>query len=258
MHPKLTKLLVLSLAATTVGSVSGRDLFDFFKKKPNPGQTSTAPTVVSLTDLSSSQIAQGLKEALDKGVQQAISNLGKKDGFLKNLEVKIPMPENLQTVEKTLRTLRQDKLADDFVATMNRAAEKAVPEAAAVLGDAIKQMSIADAKAILTGTNNAATEYFRRTSETNLFVRFRPLVQKATEETGVTRLYKQMMDKTSLAGGFSSLLSSKDTTDLDSYITRKALDGLFVMIAREEARIRENPVARTTDLLKKVFGAAGK
>ena len=168
------------------------------------------------------------------------------------------MPKNLQTVEKTLRTLRQDKLADDFVTTMNRAAEQAVPEAAAVLGDSVKQMSITDARAILTGTNNAATQYFRRTSDTNLFTRFHPIVQKATEQTGVTRAYKQMMDKAGAAGGFASSLLGKDSTDLDSYVTRKALDGLFVKIAEEEKRIRENPVARTTDLLQKVFGAVGK
>ena len=121
--------------------------------------------------LTQDQMVGGLKEALANGVEKAVANLGKEDGFLKDLGVKIPMPASLQKVEKTLRTLRQDKLADEFVTTMNRAAEQAVPEAAAVLGDSVKQMSIADAKSIVTGTNNAATQYFRPTSETNQKVR---------------------------------------------------------------------------------------
>ena len=197
----------------------------------------------------------GLKEALGKGVQQAVGSLGKEGGFLNDLSVKIPMPDSLKKVEKTLRTLRQDKLADEFVTTMNRAAEKATPEAAAVLGDSIKQMSLADARTILTGTNNAATQYFRRTSETNLYEKFLPIVKKATEQTGVTSSYKQMVAKANFGGGFGSSLLNKDSMDIDGYVTRKALDGLFVKIAEEEKRIRENPIARTTDLLQKVFGA---
>ena len=220
-------------------------------------KTTNQPSVIAATALSQDQMVGGLKEALGKGVEHAVASLGKPDGFLKDLNVKIPMPDSLQKVEKTLRTLRQDKLADDFVTTMNRAAEQAVPEAAAVLGDSVKQMSITDAKAILTGTNNAATQYFRRTSQTNLFARFHPIVQKATEATGVTRTYKQMADKASL-GGFGLSVIGKETPDLDSYVTSKALDGLFVKIAEEEKRIRENPMARTTDLLQKVFGAVGK
>jgi hypothetical protein len=155
--------------------------------------------------------------------------------------------------------LRQEKLADEFVTTMNRAAEQAVPAAAAVLGEAVKQMSIADAKAILTGTNNAATHYFRRTSETNLQARFLPIVKVATEKAGVTSAYKRMAEKA--GGGFGGLggnLLSKEMPDLDAYITQKGLDGLFLKIAEQEKQIRENPVARTTDLLQKVFGAVGK
>lgn len=199
----------------------------------------------------------GLKEALHKGVQQAVAVLGKPDGFLKDPNVRIPMPANLQKVEKTLRTLRQDKLADDFVATMNRAAEQAVPEAAAVLGDSLKQMSVSDAKAILTGTNNAATQYFRHTSETNLHARFLPIVKAATEKAGVTSAYKRMTDRagSGLRGLGGGLLGTQ-APDLDDYVTRKTLDGLFLKIADQEKLVRENPVARTTDLLQRVFGAA--
>jgi Protein of unknown function (DUF4197) len=244
-----------ALLACTLPAASA-DIRDLFKSKPAAGQTP------GLTALSQDQMVGGLKEALSKGVQQAIATLGKPDGFLQDARVKIPMPENLQKVEKTLRTLRQDKLADEFVTTMNRAAEQAVPQAAAVLGDSVKQMSIADAKSILTGTNNAATQYFRRTSETNLHARFLPIVKAATEKAGVTGAYKQMTDKAGggvgALGGLGGGLLGKQAPDLDDYVTRKTLDGLFLKIAEQEKQIRENPVARTTDLLQKVFGAVGK
>lgn len=216
-------------------------------------KTTNAPSA-GLTGLSQDQMVAGLKEALIKGVQQAVAALGKPDGFLKDPQVRIPMPDHLKRVEQSLRALRQDALADEFVTTLNRAAEKAVPEAVAVLSDAVKQLTIADARGILTGSNNAATAYFRRTSETNLYARFLPIVQQATAQTGVTRAYKNM---TAQAGFLGSLLGP-DAGDLDAYVTRKALDGLFLKIAEEEKRIRENPLARTTDLLQKVFGSIPK
>ncbi|SPE60734.1 conserved exported hypothetical protein [Verrucomicrobia bacterium] len=229
------------------------------------GKKATNQTVISPATLTSSlsqdQMVNGLKEALSKGVQQAVSQLGHDGGFLTNLDVKIPMPEKLRTVEKTLRALGQDKLADDFVNTMNHAAEQAVPEAAGVFGDAIKGMSIEDAKMILTGTNNAATQYFRRTTETNLFDRFLPIVKKATDQTGVTSTYKRLMEKANTGNAFGSFGRSvlgSDAIDVDAYVTNKALDGLFKMVAEEEKRIRESPVARTSDLLQKVFGAVAK
>jgi hypothetical protein len=257
MNSTLRKLLLTFLTIAAACPAQGDNILDLFKTKPGSGQASTATT--SLSGLSQDQMVVGLKEALGKGVQQAVASLGKTDGFLKDANVKIPMPESLQKVEKTLRMLRQDKLADEFVTTMNRAAEQAVPEAGAVLGDSVKQMSIADAKAIVTGTNNAATQYFRRTSETNLHTRLLPIVKTATEKAGVTSAYKQMTDKVGGGlGGLGASLLGKQAPDLDDYVTRKTLDGLFVKIADQEKQIRENPVARTTDLLQKVFGAAAK
>jgi len=218
---------------------------------------------LSLNALSQDQMIGGLKEALGRACKNAVSQLGRDGGFLTNLNVRIPMPEKLRTVEKTLRTLKQGKLADDFVRSMNNAAEKAVPEAATVFSDAIKQMTITDAKAILTGTNNAATQYFRRVTETNLFTRFYPVVTNVTQQVGVTAYYKRMTAQSgsgsSLGGlfGAKSLIKTEDL-DLDKYVTGKALDGLFKTVAEEERRIRENPVARTTDLLQKVFGASAQ
>jgi hypothetical protein len=209
--------------------------------------------------LTQDQVVQGLKEALGKGVQRAVSDLGRPDGFLTNLNVRIPMPEKLRTVERTLRAVKQDKLADDFVNTMNRAAEQAVPQAAGVFADSVKKMTFNDARAIISGTNNAATQFFRRTTETNLYEKFLPIVKQATAKTGVTSAYKSVVDKA--GGSFGSLGRSflgTDALDLDAYVTGKALDGLFLMVADEEKRIRENPTARTTELLQKVFGAVGK
>lgn len=213
--------------------------------------TTNPPPVIAVTGLSQDQMVGGLKEALGQGVKQAIRTLGKEDGFLKDLSVKIPMPTALQKVETSLRRLRQDKLAEDFVTTMNRAAEQAVPEAAAVLNQSLQQMTLTDAHSILTGTNNAATQYFRRSSETNLYERFHPIVARATEQAGVTRAYKQMLGKASFVGA----VLGPEAGNLDAYVTHKTLDGLFVKIADEEKRIRENPVARTSELLRKVFGA---
>jgi hypothetical protein len=252
----LSALFVFALLAVGLPA-SGADILDLFKRKAGTNQPASA---AALGGLSQDQMVGGLKEALGKGVQQAIAALGKPDGFLQDAGVKIPMPENLQKVEKTLRALRQDKLADEFVTTMNRAAEQAVPQAAAVLGDSVKQMSIADAKSILTGTNNAATQYFRRTSETNLHSRFLPIVKAATEKAGVTSAYKRMTDKAGGGGlgGLGGGLLGRQAPDLDDYVTRRTLDGLFLKIAEQEKQIRENPVARTTDLLQKVFGAVAR
>lgn len=237
------------LCTGEVGRAAG--LLDFFglgKKSTN----APLAAVASAAGLSEQQITDGLKEALAKGVNRAVTNLGREGGFLLDPKVRIPMPENLKRVEQTLRTVGQDKLADDFVNTLNHAAEQAVPQAVSVLGDSVKKMTVADAKSILTGTNTAATDYFRRTSETNLYARFLPIVQQATRKTGVTSSYKQMMDKV----GFASAFLGKDAGDLDGYVTRKTLDGLFVKIGEEEAAIRANPAARTTELLQKVFGTA--
>lgn len=219
----------------------------------------------TLASLSQDQVVQGLKDALAKGLQQAIATLGHNAGFLTNTNVKIPMPEKLQKVETALRAMKQDKLADDFVATMNHAAEQAVPEAGSVFASALKQMTIEDARSILGGTNDAATQYFQKTTQTNLYARFYPIVQKATAQTGVTAAYKALMDKVNITQGLGSLgstlggsLLGKDSMDIDAYVTNKALDGLFKMVAAEEQQIRQNPVARTTDMLQKVFGALKK
>jgi hypothetical protein len=258
----MKKILLALIIAGAIGSARAGwlDALGLAKSATN----TTAATALSA--LSQDQMVGGLKDALANGLQQAIANLGHDGGFLTNLDVKIPLPEKLQSAEKTLRALKQDKLADDFVATMNHAAETAVPAAASVFGEALKQMSIDDAKAILTGPDDAATQYFRRTTQTNLYARFLPIVQQATAKAGVTGAYKTMLAKVSgggsgFGGAFGSLANNylgTDALDVDAYVTNKSLDGLFKIVADEEKQIRQNPVARTTDLLQKVFGAVGK
>jgi hypothetical protein len=204
--------------------------------------------------LSDEEIVRGLKEALAQGSRQAIDRLGKAGGYLNDPNVRIPMPDDLQKVEKLLRTLKQDKVADEFVASLNHAAERAVPEAAAIIGDSLAKMTLEDARGILKGPDDAATQYFRKTGEAQIRARFMPIVRQATAQVGVTSAYKRLMQR---AGPYAQLMGSQ-ATDLDGYVTDKAMDGLFKMVAEEEKRIRQDPLARTTDLLKKVFGAVVK
>lgn len=217
---------------------------------PAPAPRSTYDSSPVLSGLSRGEMDQGLKEALSKGVQTAIRQLGRNGGFLNDPSVRIPMPGALGQVEGLLRSLHQEQLANEFVNTMNHAAEQAVPQAAAVFSDAIKHMSVNDVEGILRGPDDAATQYFERKSGAQLLQRFRPIVTAATNKAGVTSAYKNMMDQ---AGPMARMMGGN--TDLDSYVTQEALKGLFIKIAAEEKAIRTNPVARSTDLLKKVFGS---
>ncbi|MBL7003674.1 MAG: DUF4197 domain-containing protein [Gammaproteobacteria bacterium] len=201
--------------------------------------------------LSNEQIANALKQALDKGADFAVAELGKQGGFLNNPNLKIPMPEKLSKVEQILRKVGQDKYADEFVDTMNIAAEQAVPLSLAILKQGIQNMTVDDAKNILEGQDDAATQYLKRVGSTQLRSEISPIVKQATAKTGVTKIYKTMYDKMGFAGKYINL----DNYDIDSYVTDKTLDGLFVKIAQEEKKIRENPSERTTELLKQVFGS---
>jgi len=201
--------------------------------------------------LSTADISGGLKEALFKGVKFAVDNLGRENGFLGNDRVRIPLPRGIARMEKTLRAFGQGKRVDEFVMSMNRAAEKAVPVAIDVFLDAIKQMTFDDArKILLSGQDDSATQFFRRTSENTLRAKFRPIVEEATTSVGVTQKYKDMIGRY----GFIGKAIGEDASDLDGYVTQKALDGLFLLVADEEKKIRKDPFGRTTALLRKVFG----
>ena len=212
------------------------------KKKTNTTRT---------TNVSDSKISLGLKAALTKGVRFAVDNLGQEDGFFNNADVKIPLPKSLKSAARVARFAGYSERVNNFELSMNRAAEKAVPVAMDVFVDSIKQMSFTDAKNILfSGEDDAATQFFKRTTEEKLRGEFRPIVEKFTNETGVTQSYKNMMDK----AGFMARFAGKDAKDLDGYVTQKALDGTFYMVAQEEKKIRKDPIGRTTKILRDVFG----
>lgn len=202
-------------------------------------------------NISDYEISDGLKAALFQGVKNAVGNLGRRNGFLDNPRVRIPLPDSLKKTERTLRFLGQGEKVDEFVEAMNHAAEEAVPVAADIFFDSVRQMSFNDARNILfSRQDDAATQFFRRTSENRLRQEFRPIVEDFTEQVGVTRKYKDMVGRY----GFVGRMFGQDTSDIDGYITEKALDGLFLMMADEERRIRRDPIGRTTSILRKVFG----
>ena len=199
--------------------------------------------------LSDVKIGSGLKEALKIGTENAVGFTGKKDGFFLNQAIKILMPEKLRTFEKGLRAVGYGPQVDEFVLSMNRSAEKATPFAKQIFWDAIGEMTFDDVKKILSGNDTAATDYFKGKTTSNLTDVFKPIVSNAMNEVGVTRQYKE------LVGRYESIpFVKKESFDLDHYVVAKALDGLFLMVGQEETKIRKNPTARTTDLLKEVFG----
>jgi len=204
----------------------------------------------ALDAISTGDASAGVKEALAKGADYAVASLGKDGGFMGNSKVKIPLPGYLQKAEKGLRMFGMGKQADQLIETMNHAAEDAVAEAKPILVESIKKMSVQDAKGILTGGEGSVTQYFKRTSSTQLSEKFMPIVKASTSKLKLADKYNQFAGKAASSG----LIEQKDA-DLDGYVTQKAMDGLFLMIAEEEQKLRANPVGAGSDLLKKVFGA---
>jgi len=204
----------------------------------------------TLESVSNTEASSGLKQALADGSAAAVGKLGVENGFFGNPKVKIPLPPALQRVESALRFAGMKRQADELVLSMNRAAEAAVPEAKALLVDSVKKMTVQDAKRILSGGDTAATEYFRRTTQDALRKRFLPVVRKATSRVELAEKYNEYAD-TALAFG----LVKKEDANLDDYVTQKALDGLFFMVAEEEKKIRKDPLGAASAVIRKVFGA---
>lgn len=203
-----------------------------------------------LESLSNADSVGGLKDALTQGAARAVSQLGAADGFLGNSSVRIPLPDSLQKIERGLKFMGKGDEADQLVTSMNRAAEMAVSEATPVLVDAVKQMSIEDAKGILTGGDTAATEYFRKTTSEALTNKFLPIVQQATAKVQLAEQYNSLAGQGERLG----LVKSEDAS-IDSYVTRKALDGLFMVIGEQERAMRKDPLGAATGLARKVFSA---
>jgi hypothetical protein len=202
-----------------------------------------------VANLTNSESIAGLKEALEKSSAAAIAQLGTANGFLGNPQVKIPLPGALKTAESGLRMMGMGKQADELVVAMNRAAESAVVEAKPLFTNAIKNMSFQDAKAIVTGGDDAATQYFRRTTSEQLTAKFLPIVKQATAKVDLAEKYNAVAGQASKFG----VLDAK-SANVEGYVTQKTLDGLFLVMAQQEKAIRKDPIGTGSALLKKVFG----
>jgi hypothetical protein len=218
------------------------------EKKP-PGAASESMEIAQ--GISAAQASDGLKEALTVGVQKAVEQAGVEDGFYKNSAIKILLPEKLQKGDKIIRQIGGDELSEMLVEKMNRAAEKAAPQAQEIFITAIKDMKFDDAKKILSGGDNAATAYLKENTSKSLTNSFYPVVKETMEEINALKTYDDYVGK------FSSnpLMKMADIDmDINRYVTEEAIDGLFIMVAEQEQKIRQNPAARVSDLLKSVFG----
>lgn len=200
--------------------------------------------------LSSEEATDGLKQALTQGASAAVERLGVTNGFLENPKVKIPLPGALQKAEKAMRTFGMSKYADGLIVAMNRAAETAATEAKPLLVNAVEKMSMEDAKKILAGGDDAATQYFRSTTSEELAQKFLPIVKNATDQVGLAKKYNEFAGK----GAKFGLVAEKDA-NIESYVTQKTLDGLYTMMAEEERLIRNDPMRHGGKLLQKVFGS---
>jgi hypothetical protein len=250
------KKIILMVALVTLGCQANAYDFKDLKTLKDKVTTSTSKsdsntsTGAGVDALSNDETSSGLKEALSQGVAKAVGSLGVANGFFGNKEVKIPLPSSLKKVEKGMKLFGMGDQSDELILKMNRAAEAAVPEAKALLLGSIKQMSLADAKAILTGPDDAATQYFKKTTSTQMGEKFLPIVQKATEKVQLAQTYNKYAEMGSQFG-----VVDKEDANIEQYVTNKALDGLYLMIAKEEAAIRKDPLGQASSLLKKVFGA---
>lgn len=206
-------------------------------------------TPVQLPNLTSDQASGGLKEALSSGISSAVASTGHPGGYFDNAAIKILVPPKLEMVEKGLRAVGAGAQVDSFIKSMNSAAEEAAPAAKAILLDALKRMSFTDAKGIVTGGNHAGTDYFKRTTTAQIQAAFRPIVEEAMAHTGVTERFTALM-----ANAPSIPFMKTPTVDIDQYVLDKSTDGLFVVMAQEEAKIRTDPAAQVTPLLRSVFG----
>ena len=204
----------------------------------------------NLAGITNQDAVQALRDALVQGSNKAVAQLSAPNGFLGNPQVKIPLPDTIKRVESGLRMLGMGRQADELVASMNHAAEMAVREATPLLVSSVKSMSVSDAKGILTGPDDAATQYFRRTTSDALTQRFLPIVKEMTARVQLAQQYNALAGQAAQYG-----LISKEDANIDNYVTRKALDGLFIVIAEQERSIRRDPMGAATSIAKKVFGS---
>ncbi len=252
---KLIAASVLAVLITNANALDFGTLKDAIKSSgdSNSATASTTNAAGGVNSLSNTEASGGLKEALTQGIGKAVASLGAVDGFFGNKNVKIPLPKSLQKIQKGMKLVGMGKQSDELVLKMNRAAEAAVPEAKTLLVDSVKKMSLADAKSILTGPQDAATQYFKKTTSAQMGEKFLPIVTKATENVKLADSYNKYAEMGSKFG-----VVKKEDANINQYVTKKALDGVYYMVAQEEAAIRKDPLGQASSLLKKVFGSISK
>ena len=240
----MKKLLSVLLLVAGLVELSQAQTFLKNLKKQVTGSSNSG------SSLSSDEIISGLKQALTLGAQKSADKLSAVDGFFRDAAVKVLLPPQAQNVEKTLRGLGMGKLVDDAILSMNRAAEDASKSAAPIFVNAVKQMTVQDGLSILRGADTAATGYLRKTTSPELTAAFHPVIDSSLQKTGATKYWKTLFDT------YNKLPTTfnKVDPDLASFVTQKAMNGIFYYVAQEEMKIRKDPAAQVTDLLKKVFG----
>lgn len=243
---RVALLLVVLLALVGTGTAAAQ-LDDLLKRFPGAPQLPGVPSTGGLGEV---KIGQALKEALQVGTANAVQLTGRTDGYFRNEAIKILLPERLQSLDRGLRLVGYGPQMDELVLGMNRAAEQAAPAAKQIFWDAIGAMTIADARRILDGSQTAATDYFKEKTTPQLTAAFRPVVEKSMGQVGVTRQYNELLGRAR-----SVPFLNVEAYDLDGYVVGKGLDGLFHVVGEEERKIRTNPSARVTDLLREVFGS---
>jgi hypothetical protein len=247
--PLAALLLLSSLSFSASAQFRFPDLKGIKLPTINKAPSSTTSRSASIGGLSNTEAANGLKEALMQGIGKGADQASQTDGFYLNRLIRIPFPPDAQRVANTLRSIGMGSQVDKFELSLNRGAEDAARSAKPIFLSAIKSLTFSDVWNILTGQKDAATQYLKRTTSSQLTTAFAPIMQQSLDKVGATRYYS------SLATQYNQIpLVTPVQTNLNQYATGKAIDGLFTLIAQEEANIRENPVARTTELLRRVFG----
>jgi hypothetical protein len=236
---RIKSILMFLLLVCLFSGLADAQVFDDVKKFVDPGKTG----------LTEKDAAAGIKEALEKGTGESVNIVSKLDGYFGNPEIKIPFPENAKEIESKLRGIGLGSQVDEVVLSINRAAEDAAKSAQPIFVAAIKNMTVSDAINIVKGKNDAATIYLKNTTSPELRSKFSPVIKASLDKVNATRLWEDVIKS------YNQIpFVKKQNPDLTAYVTEKAINGLFIMIAKEEMKIRQDPVARTTELLKKVFG----
>lgn len=246
------RALILILLLPVSGWSKAVDIGDLLKGLGDTGISKKSSTN-GTANLSDQDVTHGLKDALSEGAISAVNLLGRTDGFLKNDRVRIPLPDSLKKAESVLKVMGQGKKMEELKTSLNRAAEAAVPEAKTLLVNAIKNMSVEDAKGILTGGEDSATQYFKKATSAKLHDRFLPIVGNTVNRFQLSQQYDHIAGTASKAG-----LISKEQANMSEYVTNKALEGLFYMIGEEEKAIRRDPLGRSSEYIRKVFGSLKK